>query len=87
MSPTAASLNGGRYLIQWTEGEAGSRVVRALTLSSDFSPLGEPITLSPPSDNAGQGVLWARGAHAVALFFVRAEKVHELWGATLRCPD
>lgn len=86
ISPSAAGLENGRFLLQWTEGAAGTRVVRAVILGSNLAPEGQPITLSPPGANAGQGALWAQGNRAIALFFVQNVGSHELWGASLKCP-
>jgi hypothetical protein len=86
MSPVAAGLSGGRWLLQWTEGPPGRRDVRAQTLSHALEPQGAPVTVSPKDSNAGQGGVWVRGATALAAFLVANRYVHELWGATLTCP-
>lgn len=86
ISPAAAGLSGGRWLIQWTEGSAGTRQVRAQTLAHDLIPIGDPMTLSPEGANAGQGVVWLQGNTALALFLTKSGKSHELWGAALKCP-
>jgi hypothetical protein len=86
ISPSAEGLPDGRFLVQWTEGAAGNRAVRAIVVSSDLVPEGEPVTLSTPDQNAGQGALWVQKGRALALFLVKAESTHELWGASLRCP-
>ena len=81
-----AALPGGRWLLQWTEGAPGSRVVRAQVLERDLSPRGGAIDLSPAGANAGQGVIWAREAMGTVLFYVRGPKnTHELWGASIAC--
>ena len=33
----------------------------------------------------GQGALWIHGKQALALFLVKKDATHELWGASLRC--
>jgi hypothetical protein len=87
IAPSAASLSGGRWLLQWTEGSAGNRVVRAQVLSHDLTPIGRAMDLSPPGSNAGQGVIWAHNDLGTVLFYVRGPKgTHELWGASIACP-
>src|SRR5262249_29508232 len=44
-APDIAGLPDGRWLMIWTEGATGSRAIRAQTLASDFSPVGDPIAL------------------------------------------
>jgi hypothetical protein len=87
ISPSAAPLAGGRWLLQWTEGSSGNRIIRAQVLGSDLSPLSEPINLSPAGVNAGQGVVWASDDLGTILFYVQSErKGHELWGTSIECP-
>src|SRR6185295_12557154 len=67
-APDIAGLPDARWLLVWTEGAAGSRAVRAQTLAADFTPLGDPIALSPPAGNFGQGMLGVVGDYAGAVF-------------------
>jgi hypothetical protein len=85
ISPAVEALDSGRFLLQWTEGSAGNRAVRAQVLSSDLVRVGDPVTLSSSDQNAGQGALFAQGKHVLALFLVQKESGHELWGASLTC--
>jgi hypothetical protein len=55
MSPSLAALPGGRFLLVWTEGPASGHDVRALTLAQDGKPVGDPLVISNPGVNAGQG--------------------------------
>ncbi len=71
----------------WTEGAQGSRAVRAQTLSADFAPLGDPIALSPPAGNFGQGVIGVVEGHAATVFLSKGASSYELWGAVLQCRD
>lgn len=88
IAPSAAALPGGRWLLSWTEGAPGSRMVRAQVLERDLSPRGGAIDLSPSGANAGQGVIWARDATGTVLFYVRSPRnTHELWGASIACPQ
>lgn len=86
ISPAAAGLEGGRWILQWTEGSTGNRQVRLQTLGGDLIPIGDPVTLSPKEANAGQGVVWVRGKKGLSLFLVKVGSGHELWGAALKCP-
>ena len=85
ISPAVEGLDRGRFLLQWTEGSAGNRAVRVQVLAHDLVPIGEAITLSTADQNAGQGALWAHGGQSLALFLVKKDPSHELWGASLRC--
>jgi hypothetical protein len=88
ISPSAAALPGNRWLLQWTEGSTGNRVVRAQALSKDLAPVSQPVNLSPDGANAGQGVVLAHRDAGAVLFYVQNEKKsHELWGATIDCPE
>jgi hypothetical protein len=81
------ALGGGRWLVEWTEGSAGSRVVRAEVLDENLAPFAEATDVSPPGVNAGQGVVWTNGDLATILFFVRNDKNNNaLWGVSLECP-
>jgi hypothetical protein len=85
ISPAAAALPGGRWLLQWTEGKAGSRMVRAQTLGADLKPLGDAVTLSPQGVEAGQGAVGVAGEHAVATYLVKSATGYELWASSLAC--
>ncbi|MFT3766722.1 MAG: GYF domain-containing protein [Minicystis sp.] len=84
-APEIAGLPDGRWVIMWTEGAAGSRAVRAQTLTSDFAPLGDPIALSPPAGNYGQGVIGVAGGYAATVFLSKGSSSYELWGSVLQC--
>jgi hypothetical protein len=84
-APDIAGLPDGRWLLVWTEGAAGSRAVRAQTLAPDFTPLGDPIALSPPAGNFGQGVIGVAGVYAATVFLSKGARSYELWGAVLQC--
>lgn len=85
ISPAVEGLDRGRFLLQWTEGSAGNRAVRIQVLAPDLVPVGDAITLSASDQNAGQGALWVHGPRGLALFLVKKDPSHELWGASLRC--
>jgi hypothetical protein len=86
IAPSVTGLPDGRWLLQWTEGSLGRYQVRVQTLDSDLRPVGEPVLVSPKGASAGQGVIWAGGAPAVALFILTTAGRDELWGAALACP-
>jgi len=86
ISPAVEGLTRGRWLLQWTEGAAGRRQVRAQTLGPDLVPIGDPMNLSPEGANAGQGVVMVRNEKGLGLFLVSKGRSHELWGASLSCP-
>lgn len=86
IAPAAAGLADGRFALQWTEGSAGNRAVRVQAIDSNLVHEGDPVTLSLPDQNAGQGTIWAAAdSSALALFFVRTKDSYELWGAALKC--
>jgi hypothetical protein len=86
MSPAVGALTGGRWLVQWTEGSVGNRMIRAQVFGKDLAPLTEPANLSPDGANAGQGIVWTTGDLATILFYVKNGKNNnELWGVSLEC--
>ena len=84
-APDIAGLPDGRWVMVWTEGASGSRAIRAQTLEASFTPLGDPIALSPPAGNFGQGVLGVVNGYAAAVFLSKGERSYELWGSVLQC--
>lgn len=86
-APDIAGLGDGRWLLVWTEGPPGSRAMRAQTLTSEFEPLGDPIALSPPAGNFGQGVLGvsAKSGYVGVVFLSKPAATYELWGVILQC--
>jgi hypothetical protein len=84
-APDIAGLPDGRWLMIWTEGAAGSRAVRAQTFAPDLSPLGDPIALSPPAGNFGQGGIGIAEGYAAAVFLSKGSLGFELWGSILQC--
>ncbi|AUX25947.1 hypothetical protein SOCEGT47_065000 [Sorangium cellulosum] len=86
-APDIAGLGDGRWLLVWTEGPPGSRAMRAQTLAGSFAPIGDPIALSPPAGNFGQGVLAVspRTGHVGVVFLSKPAATYELWGVVLQC--
>jgi hypothetical protein len=72
-------------VLVWTEGSSGSRAIRAQTLAPDLTPLGDPIALSPPAGDFGQGVLGVTEGYTSVVFLSRGKGGYELWGAMLQC--
>lgn len=86
MSPSVAPLTEGRWLLVWTEGASGTRVVRAAVLGKDLELATDPVNLSPDGANAGQGVSFSSGDVGTVLYYVRNDKKsNELWGASVEC--
>jgi hypothetical protein len=85
IAPAPAALPGGRWLLQWTEGKPGARVVRAQALDSKLAPLGKAVTLSPKGVEAGQGAVAVSGEQAVATYLVKSATGYELWANALSC--
>ena len=85
MAPRLAALDDGGWLLQWTEGRAGAHVVRAQTLDPELEPLGDPMQISPPGVNSGEGATVATEGGALSLFLVRSAARYELWATALEC--
>jgi hypothetical protein len=55
MSPGLTVLPGQRFLFVWTEGSPNEHEVRAMTFSTDGTPVGAALSISNTGVNAGQG--------------------------------
>jgi hypothetical protein len=84
-APDIVGLADGRWIVVWTEGTPGARAIRAQTFDRDLAAVGDPIALSPPAGNFGQGVLGVAGAYATVVFLSKGASSYELWGAILQC--
>jgi hypothetical protein len=73
MSPGVVALPGNRFLLVWTEGPPTKHDLRAITLSESGVVLGEPLELSSPGANAGQGQAALAGGRGVAAFLESTE--------------
>lgn len=80
-----AGLADGRWVLVWTEGSSGSKAVRAQTFGANFAVIGDPIVLSPPFANFGQGMVGVVGNHVAVVFVQRGRSNYELWGSVLQC--
>lgn len=85
IAPDVVGLSNGRWLLMWTEGSAGERAIQAQTFDATFTPIGDPIALSPPAGNFGQAMLGVVGTYTDVAFLQAAEDGFELWGAVLQC--
>ena len=87
MSPSLASLGGGRFLLAWTEGPVSSHQVRAITMGADGSPSGAALTISASGVNAGQpaAAVGSDGRGAIAFLAARG-KTLEVQAAPISCP-
>jgi hypothetical protein len=54
MSPGIAAVGADRFLLAWTEGPVAAHQVRAQTLDAQGKAVGDPLTISPATLNAGQ---------------------------------
>jgi len=84
-APSLAALADGGWFLQWTEGQAGLRRVRGVTLDAEFRALGEVISLSPAAANAGGGSVLFVDEGLLSLFLVQRDESYELWATTLSC--
>ncbi|HKO94891.1 MAG TPA: hypothetical protein VJU61_27245, partial [Polyangiaceae bacterium] len=84
-APSLAAIADAGWFLQWTEGHAGLRRVRGVTLDADFRALGEVITLSPAAANAGGGSVLHVDEGLLSLFLVQRDGSYELWATTLSC--
>lgn len=87
ISPAAAALPGGGWLLQWTQGEVGKHRVWVQTLDRALAPVGPPVPVGPADGDSGQGTPWADARGRAASFYIlRAGQRWELWGSALQCP-
>lgn len=86
MSPSLASLGGGRFLLAWTEGPVSNHQVRAITMGADGSPSGPALSISASGVNAGQpaAVVGSDGRGAIAFLAARG-KALEVQAAPINC--
>ncbi len=83
--PAITGLPDGRWVMVWTEGLPGSKVVRAQTFAANFTPVGDPIVLSPPYGNYGSSVIGVVGNYVTIVFAQKGRSNNELWGSVLQC--
>jgi hypothetical protein len=86
IAPRISALDGGRWALQWTMGNAGKRHVDLLVLDSALEAMGEPIMLSGVRSSGGAGLLIANAPFLLSFYLVQssAEK-YDLWLRVLNC--
>ncbi len=86
MSPALAGLGKGRFVMAWTEGPVAKHQVRAIAIDETSKPMGEALTVSDASVNAGQPqVSVGPDGRGVVAFLGAKGRVYELRAASLRC--
>lgn len=86
MSPSLASLGGGRFLLAWTEGPVSNHQVRAQIIGVDGSPSGSPLSISAQGVNAGQpAAAIAPNGRGVVAFLAAKGKGLEVHATAIRC--
>lgn len=85
ISPSAAALPNDQWVLQWTTGPAEAHVVHVALFDQNLKRTLDPIAVSAPGSDAGQGVVWSNGKQIVSFYLVAAEKTHELWAAHVKC--
>lgn len=83
--PSIGGLADGRWVLVWTEGSSSTKSVRAQTLGPNFTPVGDPIVLSPPFGNYGASMVGVVGGYVTIVFVMRGRSNNELWGTVLQC--
>jgi len=83
--PSIGGLGDGRWVLVWTEGSSSTKSVRAQTLAPNFTPVGDPIVLSPPFGNYSTSMVGVVGGSVTVVFVMRGKSNNELWGTVLQC--
>jgi hypothetical protein len=85
IAPSLTPFTGGRYLVQWTDGNVGQYQVHMRILDADLKPVSDALRVSAKGANAGQGAIVVAGSSVVSFFIQTTAGHDELWGATLSC--
>jgi hypothetical protein len=87
MAPALASVEGGRFLLAWTEGPVSGHQVRAQTLDVNGAAIGAAMTFSAEGVNAGQEQVGiAADGRGLIAFMVARGKSFEVVGHGVFCP-
>ncbi len=87
MSPSLASLGGGRFLLVWTEGAVSSHQVRAVAFGEN-GVVGDAFTASAEGVNAGQGqAAVLEGGRGVIAFLAGSGKSFEIAATPIQCVE
>lgn len=85
IAPTLAPFGKDRWVLQWTQGNAGQYRVYVQELGPDLRPLGTPVAASPKGASAGLGAVRVRDENALSVFVLTVGGRDELWGASVTC--
>jgi len=85
LAPSLASLPGGRYVAQWTDGNVGQYRVHVRVLDEQLKPASDALLVSGKGANAGQGTIVTTGTTTVSFFIQTTAGHDELWGVALSC--
>ncbi|MBN4059231.1 DUF4339 domain-containing protein [Endomicrobium sp. AH-315-J14] len=85
IAPAIGGLADGRWLLMWTEGRRGNRILRAQTYSGGYNPIGGALRLSPSTGSFGQGSVGVSGQSALVAFLLRQRRGYQVWGTVLKC--
>jgi hypothetical protein len=83
---SVASLDKGRWLLSWLQGEPGSRELRLLAVDAALGPIGEPLVASPKGADAKGGTV-AMGKGGGVLFLRATDGAFDrVSNLSLSCP-
>jgi hypothetical protein len=86
MSPSVASLGGGRFFLAWTEGPVSSHQIRAVAVGTDGLPSGSAISISGAGVNAGQpSAVVGESGHGAVAFLAAKGKALEVHATPISC--
>jgi hypothetical protein len=85
IAPCATLVGPDALVLTWFEGAAGAREARTQLLDRSLSPVGAPLTISPPNTNAGLGAMVTTRDQVVVVFVASQGSTGELWAASLSC--
>jgi hypothetical protein len=85
IAPNVAVLDGGDFLIAWTEGAAGHHRVRAQLFGADDEPIGAPLDASALGVDAGQAQVALGGTRGAIGYLVARAAGFDLVAAPIAC--
>ncbi|MCA9590819.1 MAG: hypothetical protein KC657_36225, partial [Myxococcales bacterium] len=86
MSPAAAGMTRGRFLLAWTEGPVSGHQVRAITINPDGSTSGAPLSISAQGINAGApAAVVSQSGRGVVAFLAVKRKTFEVIATPIEC--
>ncbi|WP_394831470.1 hypothetical protein LVJ94_33655 [Pendulispora rubella] len=88
ISPSIVSLDGGRFLVVWSEGPALQHRVRAMTINAEGHALGSPLSISSEGANAGQGqAAVLPDGRGIVAYLAGRDGHFELMATPIDCPS